>query len=411
MISLKKKKQVISLYTSSIFSIFFGVFVSIINTKYLSVEDYGNLKFLQTVFSMVAIFVTFGFFVTGRRLLAITHTDEEKKSIIGSLVCISCVLYAVMAIILIVFSYYEKKIFKNNLDLLMRCIAPFTFFYLIKYVLEKILIGINSIFILAVMRFLPSVGYIVISCIVIYLNEFSLKGSLIIQIVCSSSIFLFIIMILKPNFSFLKKNIYKITKYNQEYGFNVYIATLLGVCSAQIGIFIVSYLLNNENVGFYSLAVVISSPLAIIPNSVATCFYTDFCKKTKIPLKETFFTIKISFMVLIFYLLSIKKIVSFIYPDKYIISVYISYITSIGYVLHGFGDYINNFLSSQGKSIYIKKSSFCLLVINIAGYFILIDIYGIIGAGLTRLISGIAYFVMMYYFYKKFRKENQKILN
>ena len=46
-------------------SVLVGIVISVINTRYLGKEQYGDFKFLINFFSLAVTFLTFVFFYTG----------------------------------------------------------------------------------------------------------------------------------------------------------------------------------------------------------------------------------------------------------------------------------------------------------------------------------------------------------
>jgi len=89
----KKTKQIASLYTSMVLGSIIGIGISVINTRLLGPKQYGDLKFLQNLFSFVLTFLTLGLFVSGTRLVAQKKKREYKKSIGWKSVNISSIYF------------------------------------------------------------------------------------------------------------------------------------------------------------------------------------------------------------------------------------------------------------------------------------------------------------------------------
>lgn len=93
----KKIKQVGSLYFSMIFVIGIGVFASVINTRLLGPQQYGDLKFIQTLFNFAILFFTFGIFVTGSKVVAQKENEANKRKIIGALIFLASIMAIAMS--------------------------------------------------------------------------------------------------------------------------------------------------------------------------------------------------------------------------------------------------------------------------------------------------------------------------
>ena len=66
----KRVKQASVLYISLSIGVLVGIGVSVLNTRLLGPEQYGDFKFLQSLFSFAVTFVTLGIFYSGGRLIA-----------------------------------------------------------------------------------------------------------------------------------------------------------------------------------------------------------------------------------------------------------------------------------------------------------------------------------------------------
>ena len=60
----KRVKQTLVLYLSLVVSLALGIAVSVINTRLLGADAFGEFKFLQTIWTLGVTCVTFGLFAT-----------------------------------------------------------------------------------------------------------------------------------------------------------------------------------------------------------------------------------------------------------------------------------------------------------------------------------------------------------
>lgn len=72
------------------------------------------------------------------------------------------------------------------------------------------------------------------------------------------------------------------------------------------------------------------------------------------------------------------------------------------YVTHGLGDMFNRFLGAHGKGKEIRNGAFICGAIVVLGSTILVYFFEITGAVVTKLLSDIIYFMVMYFYYLKF---------
>lgn len=401
----KKAKQVVSLYNSMVWGIVIGIGVSVINTRLLGPQQYGNLKFLQTLFTFVASFPTLGLFVSGSRLLAQKKNETIKHELIGTLLVLAAIISLLLAIGLFAFSFFEERIFHNQLGQIIRIFSPLLFVYPFRLCLENIMQGDNWIYKLSAFRLCPQILYFVTAILFNYFVPLKLVSAIAIQFLALGVSILIMIILSKPKFENLKKNIMIIWQENTTYGFQVYVGIVTGVVSAHLGGLSIAYFIDNTNVGFFSLALTITMPLTMIPGAVGTTFFKDFANRNSMPQKATAVAVTLSICALFVFFLSIKKIILLLYSNQYSAVLPLCYLLSIGCIFHGFGDYINRFLGAHGKGKQLRNGAIAVAVSNLVGYMALVYAFGVKGAAVTRLISGLVYFGMMYLFYKKFKEE------
>jgi len=393
--------QVGSLYASMMLSLILGLGINIINTRLLGPEQYGNLKFIQNLFNFVVPFLSLGFFTSGARLVAQKKNENIKFQIIGSLTIWALVISVIMILGFIAFSFFQNRLFHNNLNMTIRIFSPFLFVFPFMIFLEEAMYGDNRIFSLSFFKLLPLLGYFIIALLYHFYFTFSLKSAMMIQLGIYSVLVIIFVKLLKPRFTNIQSMFNIIKQENRNYGFHVYTGALFGVATAQLAGIAIGFFRGNVNVGFYLLALTSAMPLTMIPQAVAMTFFKDFTNQSAIPFKATIATLFLSTTALIVYLLIIKKLFILLYSDRYLAAIPLSYIIAFGCYIHGFGDYINKFLGAHGKGREMRNGAFLVGLSNILGYTLLVNKFGSTGAAATAVISDSLYCYMMYYYYKK----------
>lgn len=77
--SLSLKRQVVLPYVTTMLGVVLGVLASIINTRFLSPVDYGDVRYVQNIINFVASLLLFGYFLSGSRLLALSKDEYRSK--------------------------------------------------------------------------------------------------------------------------------------------------------------------------------------------------------------------------------------------------------------------------------------------------------------------------------------------
>lgn len=403
-----KIRKSLSLFTSMTLGIFAGIFVSILNTRFLGKEQYGDFKFLIDIFNFFVTFLTFGFFYTGGRILARVKTIQERKKIFGEIVSVALVIGVFLIIVVSVFSLFQERIFNRDLRLEIWLCTPLLFVIPLQLSLEQLLQGDNRIYSLSIMRIGPRLSYIGIVIGLYFLLKFNLRYALIAHYTSFLLIICSIIWRYRPVFNTKFTVLNQLWKENKTYGFPVYFGAITGVASNYLAGISISYFIDNVNVGFYGLALTASMPLAMLPASFGITFFKDFISMKKIPSRIILATFIIGISLLILFLIFIEPIVVLLYSKEFLPVIKLAYFISIGSLCHGFGDFFNRFLGAKGLGKQLRNANFILGIINVLGYVFLVYFFNTIGAAITKMIAGISYLLIMVLNYQRYiQKETQ----
>jgi len=404
----KKARQIGSLYSTMIVGMVIGVGNSIINTRLLGPQQYGDFKFLIQLFTFVVMFLTLGHFYSGSRMLAQEENKDDVPRIKGTMMLLAAVVSGLMIVGFFIFSFFEEKIYDNNLGAVIRMFSPFLFIYPFKVCMENIMIGSNEIHKLSVFRLFPPAVYLGAALAVNLFLPLSLTTALLINLSSFAVIIVIMMVKLKPSFKSLKPLWPRLREENRRLGFPVYISSLANTATARVAALTIAFFMDNVNVGYYALAITITEPLSIIPRVVGVTFFKDFANRDTLPLKATAATIGLAGAALLMFLLLIKTLFFIIYPRDFAPALSVVYFFAFSAVIQGFADYVNRFLGAHGRGKDMRNSGFIVAVSNIAGYTVLVKFLRLEGAVITRVAAAFIYLAAMLYYYKRFTTKNTK---
>lgn len=98
----KQTKQVVILYASTLSGVLLGVVASIINTRFLSPADYGDVRYVQNIINFIASLLLFGYFLSGSRLLALSNNELRSRTIRGTMLLILIMACVVLSLSMLV---------------------------------------------------------------------------------------------------------------------------------------------------------------------------------------------------------------------------------------------------------------------------------------------------------------------
>lgn len=405
------KKQVVVLYLSTLLGVLLGVVASIINTKFLLPTDYGDVRYVQNIINFISSLLIFGYFWSGSRLLAVSKNEQKSRQIRGVLIIIMLITFVLMCmgLFLCYLFHLNTKPIVANLFLLSIPVCGYPIF---SNYINNVAQGDNQIGRIALCRVLPMLIYIPIA----YFSYTSYGGSaeklILLQWGIYSLVLLFIVISTSPSFRNLTRTFYEIRTENKEYGFQLYYGSIIMVATNYLaGVFIGIFNKDNVEVGYYTLALTVTSPLSMLPAIIGTTYFKEFASRNRIPRRVFVFTIGISILSLILFILFIRPLVVFFYSKDYAgVGTYAQWM-ALGFSIHGVGDMINRYLSSHGQGKPIRNSSIINGLFKIFGFTVLVYYFNTKGAIITNVFCSILYCSLLLIYYIKFVKGNSIISN
>jgi O-antigen/teichoic acid export membrane protein len=391
----KNGRQLVVLYFSLAGSMVVGIGVSVFNAHVLGVDAYGDLRFLQTVFAVLVTSLTFGYFVTGSRLLAKEEHEGGERRLVGSLLLIAGAIAVLVVTSTLAFSLVEDQIFGNGLDRIVRIVAPLTFALPLQLCVDNILQGTNRIYRLSILRIAPQALYLASALVLNGFYDLSLIDLLLTHLATLGIVVVLMGVWLRPDFRSFGTWFPVIQEENRNYGFHVYIGFLTGVASSHLGVLAVSYYMGSEDVAHFALAVTLSLPLTLLPNAVGTTFFRDFARQDRIAPALEGLTWVLSAVALFGFVGLVGFVVDILYPEDYEATVGLARWIAIGAVLHGLGDFYNRFAGAHGRGRIIRNSNFAVGATNVLGNVVLVALFGVVGAVVTRVLAGFMYVGIM----------------
>lgn len=398
------KNQVALLYFSTLVGVLLGIISSIINTRFLDPSVYGDVRYVQNIINLVASLLLFGYFLSGSRLLALSKDEQYSSRVRGAMVIILLIACVVLIVItgLCYFIYNNSTVSILFLVSLPVCISPL----LLNYV-NTTAQGDNQITRLSVSRLLPALLYVPTAYLVYKYSGASSTKMILLQWGVSTIVLLFVIISTRPSFKNLRPVFAELNRENRDYGFQLYLGSLVMVSTNYLaGIFIGHFNEDYSQVGYYTLALAITSPLIMLPSIIGTTYFKQFASEPKIPTRVMKFTLLLTIFSGILFVLVIKPFVVFLYSERYsIVGLYAS-ILAIGFCIHGLGDMLNRYLGSHGQGASIRNASIANGVFKILGYSVLVYFFNTMGAVITTIACDIIYTTVLVLYYKRFIKSN-----
>ena len=195
---------------------------------------------------------------------------------------------------------------------------------------------------------------------------------------------------------------------NRRYGWPVYCGSVANVSLAYLaGITLGFFTSDNSSVAFYTLSLTLAMPLAMLPSIIGTVFFKRFASENSIHKKVIMYSVGLTFLAWVFFCLLITPVVSFAYPASYgKVSLWAS-LLALGMAIHGLGDMFNRFLGAHAQGISLRNGAIISGVVLLSGNILLVWLWGLSGAVLTRILGSLASCGSMVYYYIKFVRNSR----
>lgn len=315
------------------------------------------------------------------------------------------ILAAASALLLLslVISYFIHAKYNPRVSQLFLVSLPVCCYPLFLQYINTVFQGDNYIGRISIARFLPTMLYIIAAYFIYKSIGATSSLMILLQWGIYTAILLAVVLSARFNFKNFKEIFKELNKENKDYGFQLYIGSLVMVATNYIaGITLSMFNKDNTEVGFYTLALTVTSPLATLPAIIGTTYFRQFASQPKIPTKVMKASILLTAASCIAFIAIIKPLVIFLYSEDYApVGNYAMWL-AIGFSIHGFGDMINRYLGSHGQGKSIRNSSIGNGIFKIFGFTVLVYLWNTDGALITNVLCSAIYCGMLIYYYSKF---------
>jgi len=377
----------------------------------LSAEDIGRIKIIQTFLSIFSIVAGMGINASVLKLCSENRTDVERSSILRvalKYTLISTILFYILILGLNHFSVLSK-------DMIIKQLIPIGLFPLIT----------NSLFLVYIAYYQAKKQIKLISGLTITNKVISILGIIALTFwfgikgyyIAYNLSFIFMILVI---FIRIRREATSENDKNNRFDFRLiwkfarpsFIAVLFAELSAYIDILLISYMVTDmHEIGQYGFALTLTVALRIFPSSVqqiASPYISGF-SGTKSEFKKIFVKYnRLLYIVvgvtLLLALLLIPPFINLVFGSKYNGSVFYFSVLAIGWSIRQLTQLQSSTLFGLGKINYNAYVVIISLAFNMTLYPVLIYFWGLQGAALGSIFSGIVILLVSRFFLQKAMK-------
>ena len=390
------------LYIATIAGLGFSFFGSVLNSKLLSKESFGDWKYVQNYLMMLSFLVNFGYYYTGGRLIAATDDKKRIATLKGYMLYISVAGLILMFIATVIIGLFWTKLLNAALFKLMLSMFPLFIIHPLMFYFESIFQAERRMVPFAVYKILPPFLYVALLYAFKSFSTGNIYFNAILYYATYFIVFAFFILRDKQIFRRGSGESDELIKENKTYGIHLFYGSLWNVGASYLLPLLIGFFnINNIEVGNYSLALSFIIPFTFLPAIVGTSYFKEFIHLDKIPAHAFKKVIISSATLLIVTLLGIDYFIKIFLGAKFYEVGFLVRIGAGAAILHGFGDFVNKFLSAKGNSTYIKKVAIAVGIVQLVGSLFFIKWLSATGAMIAKSLGSTLYFSCLYFYYRK----------
>ena len=205
---------------------------------------------------------------------------------------------------------------------------------------------------------------------------------------------------------------YKVLKEYLVLGWHIFLSRLAVILYTSSNIFVLGVFTNHIVVGYFAIAYKIISALATLGDILNRVFFPYLSKKweeSKVSYYNLFSKIsKNIFLAMLFMSVIVfwwsPEIITLLSGEEIKITTELLQIMSLILILSPFGGLYSNSFVTQQHSVYVTKSTFWTLLVNLILVGILVPIYGVYGLAVAMVIVQVFHFYLNNLYFNKLRE-------
>lgn len=399
----KEAGNTLSLFSTQILVLIIGLGIKSIQTNALSPKQYGLLALFGTITSVVVLFFHYASFSSLKVLLANNKDEKKEKEFFGLGILIATILGGLFSVVIFGFSFFVDDLLGVNIGSLLMLLSPFCFILPFQFFISEITIGANKLKSLAIFHLFSKLLFFVSLFSICWFSELDVQLIILLNLLSWMFSTLVILWSLKPSFNGVQENMQLVKAKNKSFGYAYYFGAIVNQSTFKLDELFITYFVNITQLGFYTLASIICSPMTFLSRAFVNSIFKKFAVQDRIPLRVFLYnSLWLIFCVFFLYLFSDMIVISLFGNDYMQVSDYILPL-SIAFLFQGMYAPFS-FLSVKSKGKELRNVAYLEAFVNILGNVILVPTIGVLGAIYASILSRFTHLIGLWYYYNKMIK-------
>lgn len=382
-----------------------GVGVYVILTRAMDVPSFGTYSFIVAFFLFSGMFFDFGIAPAGMRLMALVDSAAAFSRRAGALLSLSAALGLLFAVFVFLGSFAVDAWVHEGAGRVLRMVAPLTAVFPLQEMILSISQGSSRMKLMSAYLLLPrSILILVLLALVITVGV-DVRIAVIALLLAMAAAIGIAIGVLKPVFRGLRAEFALIWKEVREFGREVYLGRIVDGLTTGFDKLLLTKFHGMAMVGFYSIAMTMSTPIAMLSKAVSQSAYKRFATEPRIPRKLLLLSLLWSTAGAAVFWMAYQTLIPLFFTDRYISALNVLPWVMAGFALAGLNQPFHAFLAAHRKGREIRIMSVTTSTINIGLNLALIPVLAMTGAGVAFFSTYAVNIVMNLYFYRRYLEE------
>ena len=396
------------LYIAMLLNVVLGYVITKINTKFLSLAEFGMYSLFMNTILFSRAFFSFGVYETTAKIIAVENNIQINREFYGANLVLSLVLGLFLNITIWILSLFFDEIFEIHIGNFLSSFSPFIIAVLLQTMIQTVLRGFNYMGVLTTFTIMPRFVYILTMSILITLGSFNLStttGGFLLTLLGVCLIYVFY---LRPRFNQLLERLKELLFEIKNFGSNLYFANIFTAFTLYVDKIILAFYIDANQLAYYSLAYTLAAPIPYFSNALSTSGFKTFAQYSYIPKRHLYLNLLYVTVISVLIIIFRKLIIVSFFSEQFLPSIVSFIILTIAFALNALSVPYTMFFKAQGKGKEIRNITFYVQILFISLNLILIPKIGITGAAFAVLLAfGFDYFLYLFYYNRLFKNRER----
>lgn len=398
----KIARQTLLLFGSQLILVGIGFGIKTVQTRWLGPEAYGLYAFFASFTGFAVLFFRLGFYSSLQVVLAHNTNPERESNLLGTgfLIALSSGIFFSL-FILISSLFIDEGFDVQGLGHIMFVVAPLSFIIPFRMMISAMAVGSNKVHLIATFDLFAKGLFLAVLLLLALPSFLSLTLVIVFNLITQIFAGLLAFFLFRPKFRNQKILFRILLKKTKKFGFNFYVGTTANQATFKIDELLITYFYTATLNGFYSLAILLCSPMVMASQALSNSLFKRFSKSRRIQNKVLTYNLLWLVSSLFALILLADEAVFFLFGEDFMdVANYIP-LLGVAFLLQGLYQPFS-FLTAKSQGKAIRNVALTEAFINLTGNLILIPIYGVSGAIYTSIAAKGIHLLGKIYYYRKY---------